>query len=164
MIIQKFQTFFDGFVKEVYCKSLWKLSLWEGDFSSDANSWDNKQGSSCTTGCNKGAPVVTHTQTITHTHTKGTPHTFIFVHLHVVRSLLSLEYKQDTATTGGASKTPGQECLIWPQWEMGKWKSQLVELWKTPSGDDMNLLNIALRLDCFWVSSSKNTAPIYSIG
>lgn len=72
----KVPNFFDGFVKELYCKSLWKLSLWEGDFSSDANSWDNKQGSSCTTGCNKGAPVVTHTQTITHTdiHKGNTTH------------------------------------------------------------------------------------------
>ncbi len=53
----------------------------KGDLGSDASCRDNKQGSSCTTGCNKGAPVVTHTHTYTHTHTgtiintKETPHT-----------------------------------------------------------------------------------------
>ncbi len=40
------------------------------DLSSDASSRDNKQGSSCTTGCNKGAPVVTHT----HIHAHGDYH------------------------------------------------------------------------------------------
>lgn len=75
------------------------MKHWRG-FGSDVHRRDNKQGSSCTTGCNKDAPAVTHFHT--QTNTTRTPNTHsshqcVCLHLHVVGSLHSLEYKQDTA-------------------------------------------------------------------
>lgn len=87
-------------------------------------------------------------------HQKHALNTNWCLHLHVAGSLHSLEYKQDRAISKQASKTLGQECLMWPRWETGKWKQQLCEVWKTPSGHDKKAVNNAFRLD--WTAADLN--------
>lgn len=95
------------------------LTSKKGHFSSDAGSRTNKQGNSCTTGCNKGAPVVTHTQTLANT--KRTPHTFT---QGCVYTYMLLVLPQSGVQTGhGKMKHPEHQVSVWCD-HRGKWGSE----------------------------------------